>query len=206
MPTQRGAPFRAALICLLGNTKHYITLPPYPSSPRGRFNPLQWAADPKRQDGVFDSYPSLPLVTLDGPASALIIGSLGTAGRSEDSVQHLDKPEHGNQLRASEVLVTTQIDIAWTLLFPRAGAIVTDVSALLSHAAIVAHELGIPAVFGCCNATRCSSPRQLILAGHSSVPLAAHAARISRFSRTFSSQLRRRDAVLILLAMDITRS
>jgi pyruvate,water dikinase len=43
-------------------------------------------------------------------------------------------------------------NIGWTPLFPRA-AIVTDVGALLSHAAIVAHELGIPAVVGCGNAT-----------------------------------------------------
>jgi phosphoenolpyruvate synthase/pyruvate phosphate dikinase len=45
-----------------------------------------------------------------------------------------------------------QTDIAWTLLFPRATAIVTDVGAPLSHAAIVARELGIPAVVGCGNA------------------------------------------------------
>jgi pyruvate,water dikinase len=45
-----------------------------------------------------------------------------------------------------------QTDIAWTLLFPRARAIVTDVGAPLSHAAIVARELGIPAVVGCGNA------------------------------------------------------
>ncbi len=46
-----------------------------------------------------------------------------------------------------------QTDIAWTLLFPRAAAIVTDVGAPLSHAAIVARELGVPAVVGCGNAT-----------------------------------------------------
>ena len=44
-------------------------------------------------------------------------------------------------------------DIAWTMLFPRAAAIVTDVGAPLSHAAIVARELGIPAVVGCGDAT-----------------------------------------------------
>jgi phosphoenolpyruvate synthase/pyruvate phosphate dikinase len=39
------------------------------------------------------------------------------------------------------------------LLFPRAAAVITDVGASLSHAAIVARELGIPAVVGCGNAT-----------------------------------------------------
>lgn len=40
-----------------------------------------------------------------------------------------------------------------TPLFPRAAAVVTDIGAPLSHAAIVARELGIPAVVGCGNAT-----------------------------------------------------
>ncbi len=40
-------------------------------------------------------------------------------------------------------------------LFPRADAMVTDVGAPLSPAAIVARELGIPAVVGCGNATMC---------------------------------------------------
>ncbi len=46
-----------------------------------------------------------------------------------------------------------QTDVAWTMLFPIAGAVVTDVGAPLSHAAIVARELGIPAVVGCGDAT-----------------------------------------------------
>jgi len=41
----------------------------------------------------------------------------------------------------------------WTPLFPRAAAIVTDIGAPPSHAAIVARELGILAVVGCGNAT-----------------------------------------------------
>jgi pyruvate,water dikinase len=62
-------------------------------------------------------------------------------------------PEEGDQLQAGEILVTTVTNIGWTPLFPRAAAIVTDVGAPLSHAAIVARELGIPAVVGCGNAT-----------------------------------------------------
>lgn len=66
----------------------------------------------------------------------------------------LNNPGEGAQLQPGEVLVAVQTDIAWTLLFPRAIAIVTDVGAPLSHAAIVARELGIPAVVGCGNATQ----------------------------------------------------
>jgi rifampicin phosphotransferase len=65
----------------------------------------------------------------------------------------LRTPEDAAQLRDREILVTTVTNIGWTLIFPRAAAVVTDVSAPLSHAAIVARELGIPAVVGCGNAT-----------------------------------------------------
>ena len=49
--------------------------------------------------------------------------------------------------------MTSVTNIGWTPIFPRAAAVVTDVGAPLSHAAIVARELGIPAVVGCGDAT-----------------------------------------------------
>ena len=57
------------------------------------------------------------------------------------------------QLQPGAILVTPVTNIGWTPLFPRLAAIVTDVGAPLSHAAIIARELGIPAVIGCGNAT-----------------------------------------------------
>ena len=52
-----------------------------------------------------------------------------------------------------EILVAPATNIGWTVVFPRAAAIITDIGAPLSHAAIVAREFGIPAVVGCGNAT-----------------------------------------------------
>ena len=80
-------------------------------------------------------------------------GSPGSAGKVEGFVRFIENPSDGENLQTGEILVAVQTDIAWTLLFPRAAAIVTDVGAALSHAAIVARELGIPAVVGCGNAT-----------------------------------------------------
>lgn len=42
---------------------------------------------------------------------------------------------------------------AWTPLFSRAVAVVTDVGSAASHASIIAREYGIPAVVGCGDAT-----------------------------------------------------
>jgi pyruvate,water dikinase len=65
----------------------------------------------------------------------------------------LDSYEQGHELQDGEILVTSTTNIGWTTLFPRVSAIITDVGAPLSHAAIVARELGIPAVVGCGDAT-----------------------------------------------------
>ncbi len=133
--------------------RNYKGLPPYPSLIRGRFDPFQWATDPGRRSDFFDSCASQPELTSNADLPDTLFGSPGSAGRVEGLVRRLDRPEDGHQLQAGEVLVTMQTDIAWTLLFPRAAAVVTDVGAPLSHAAIVARELGMPAVVGCGDAT-----------------------------------------------------
>jgi len=83
----------------------------------------------------------------------VILGMPGSAGRVEGRVRRLDRPDGDDELEPGEILVTKQTNIGWTLLFARAAAVVTDVGAPLSHAAIVARELGIPAVVNCGDAT-----------------------------------------------------
>jgi pyruvate,water dikinase len=125
----------------------YCALPPYPSIIVGRFDPFRWAADPNRRSDYFDARQPKP------KPSATITGFAGAAGIVEGNVRCLDKPEDGWQLQPGEILVTVTTNVGWTPLFPRLAAIVTDVGAPLSHAAIVARELGLPAVVGCGNAT-----------------------------------------------------
>lgn len=130
--------------------EQYSQLPPYPPVIRGRFDPFAWAASPHRRGDVFDA--SRAAVTAPDKTE-MIAGAPGSAGTVEGTVRIVDRPENGALLQEGEVLVAVQTDIAWTLVFPRAVAVVTDVGAPLSHAAIVARELGIPAVVGCGNAT-----------------------------------------------------
>jgi pyruvate,water dikinase len=61
--------------------------------------------------------------------------------------------KESEQFQPGEILVASSTNVGWTPLFPKAAAVVTDVGAPLSHAAIVARELGIPAVVGTGNAT-----------------------------------------------------
>lgn len=127
--------------------EHYRSLPSYPALIRGRFDPDRWAADPDRRSDFYDA--SGPHV----PVSDTVGGFPGAAGVVEAVARVVPRVEDADELRPGEVLVTTVTNIGWTPVFPRAAAVVTDVGAPLSHAAIVARELGIPAVVGCGNAT-----------------------------------------------------
>jgi rifampicin phosphotransferase len=122
-------------------------LPPYPALIRGRFDPFRWAADPRRRSDVFDASGQ------SAPAGDTVAGFPGAVGVVEGRARVIATAEQGDQLQPGEILVTTVTNVGWTPLFPRAAAVVTDIGAPLSHAAIVARELGIPAVVGCGNAT-----------------------------------------------------
>jgi rifampicin phosphotransferase len=128
--------------------QRYCTLPPYPAMIIGSFDPFIWAADPNRRSDFYDARQARGTAFPD-----TIKGFAGAAGCVEGIVRRIDRVEDGNQVQPGEILVTTITNIGWTPLFPRLSAIVTDVGAPLSHAAIVARELGIPAVVGCGNAT-----------------------------------------------------
>jgi len=126
----------------------YRDLPPYPMIVRGRFDADQWAADPNRRNDIYDATAPVPTSTSD-----TLSGFAGAAGRVEGQVRVLDGPDQSDQFQLGEILVAVTTNVGWTPIFPRAAAVVTDVGAPLSHAAIVARELGIPAVVGCGSAT-----------------------------------------------------
>jgi pyruvate,water dikinase len=75
------------------------------------------------------------------------------SGCGEGPVKVLHNPDP-RQAEDGDVLVMEFADPGWTPLFPRAAAVVMEVGGTLSHAAVVARELGIPAVFGVKDATK----------------------------------------------------
>ena len=58
-----------------------------------------------------------------------------------------------NRIEPGDVLVTDMTDPDWEPIMKKAAAIVTNRGGRTCHAAIIARELGIPAVVGCGNAT-----------------------------------------------------
>ncbi|MDX3774225.1 phosphoenolpyruvate synthase [Chromatiaceae bacterium AAb-1] len=85
-----------------------------------------------------------PVIT-EGRAIGQKIGS-GTA-RVLKSIEQMD------QIQPGDVLVTDMTDPDWEPIMKRASAIVTNRGGRTCHAAIIARELGIPAVVGCGDAT-----------------------------------------------------
>lgn len=104
----------------------------------------------QRQANVLRTY------RLDKPADAepLVQGrAVGDMVGSGTACVILDVSDI-SQFRPGEVLVTAKTDPDWEPIMKQAAAIVTDQGGRTCHAAIIARELGIPAIVGCGNATR----------------------------------------------------
>ena len=99
---------------------------------------------------------------LKGKSAVLVEGraigqKIGTGPvRLVHSISEMDKVQPG------DVLVTDMTDPNWEPVMKRASAIVTNRGGRTCHAAIIARELGIPAVVGCGNATEQLSEGTLV--------------------------------------------
>lgn len=87
--------------------------------------------------------PPKPLLT--GRAVGEMIGQ-GKV-RTIVDIRKLDEFQEG------EVLVTTRTDPDWEPIMKKASAVITNQGGRTCHAAIIARELGLPAIVGCDNAT-----------------------------------------------------
>jgi pyruvate,water dikinase len=109
----------------------------------GRLNPLLgrlWAG----MSRLFGAVPS---------DTAIVSGTPASPGRASGSVRVIRGPDQFDELQSGEILVAPLTAPAWTPLFTRAAAVVTDVGSPAAHASIIAREYGIPAVVGCGDAT-----------------------------------------------------
>ncbi|WP_040241538.1 phosphoenolpyruvate synthase [Chromohalobacter japonicus] len=85
-------------------------------------------------------------VLVDGRAIGQRIG--------QGAVKIVASPEQMDKVHDGDVLVTDMTDPDWEPIMKRASAIVTNRGGRTCHAAIIARELGIPAVVGCGDATQ----------------------------------------------------
>jgi pyruvate,water dikinase len=95
-------------------------------------------------------------------AQDMLKGVAASPGQVTAPACVLHGPEDFYKMRTGDVLVAALTTPAWTPLFARAAAVVTDIGGPLSHGSIVAREYGIPAVLGTGEATRRIESGQVI--------------------------------------------
>lgn len=86
-------------------------------------------------------------------ADDVLVGLAASEGVYEGKARRVSGPAQFDRIERGDVLVTESTSEAFNVLLPLLGAIVTDNGGLLSHAAIVAREYGIPGVVGTRDAT-----------------------------------------------------
>jgi pyruvate,water dikinase len=84
----------------------------------------------------------------------VINGLAASGGVYEGPVRRVSGPADFDRIQQGDVLVTESTTEAFNILLPLLGAVVTDSGGLLSHAAIVSREYGIPGVVGTRDATQ----------------------------------------------------
>lgn len=84
----------------------------------------------------------------------ILTGVSGCNGIARGRARVLLTPDDPGALEPGDILVAPITDPSWTPLFVAASAVVVDVGAPFSHAAIVSRELGIPCVVSATAATK----------------------------------------------------
>ena len=83
----------------------------------------------------------------------VLYGLAASKGVYEGPARRVSGPSEFGRIAKGDVLITESTTEAFNILLPLLGGIVTDNGGLLSHAAIVAREYGIPGVVGTREAT-----------------------------------------------------
>jgi pyruvate,water dikinase len=86
-------------------------------------------------------------------STVLATGRSVGAAIGQGKAQVIHNVSQINQFRPGEVLITNRTDPDWEPIMKQASAIVTNQGGKTCHAAIIAREMGIPAIVGCNDAT-----------------------------------------------------
>jgi pyruvate, water dikinase len=89
----------------------------------------------------------------DRDAGSSLTGFAGSPGVAEGRARVILEVERLRELEPGEILVAPVTSPSWTPVFGKIAAAVSDIGGIMSHAAIVSREYGLPAVVGTGNAT-----------------------------------------------------
>jgi pyruvate, water dikinase len=104
----------------------------------------------QKQGNILQSYHLVKGETTPHP---LVTGRAIGEAISQGQVKLILNVNNIEQFEPGDILVTERTDPDWEPIMKRAGAIITNAGGRTCHAAIIARELGVPAIVGCGNAT-----------------------------------------------------
>jgi rifampicin phosphotransferase len=138
------AELRAGVLALSSGTVPPASLAVDAATRRSEYADFRMSSPPEVLAG--DERAAAEPVVRRGPDGMSLRGLGVSPGRVEGSARVVRSVEELQALKAGEVIVAATTDPSWTSLLALGGALVLEVGGLLSHGAIVARELGIPAV------------------------------------------------------------
>lgn len=104
---------------------------------------------------TFRGFPEPIVIAADRAQVGDVLTGIGaSAAVHEGPVRILRRAEDEDALEPGDVLVCEATDPSWTPLFMLADAVVIDIGSVGSHGAIIARELGLPAVINTGNGSR----------------------------------------------------
>ncbi len=145
------------------------------SQVRGTYTPMdiEWAKDGQTGDlYIVQARPEtvqsqkqgniLKTYHLQDHSEVMAIGRSVGASIGQGKARVILSADKIDQFKEGEVLVTNRTDPDWEPIMKKASAIVTNQGGRTCHAAIIAREMGIPAIVGCGDATDKIKTRQKI--------------------------------------------
>lgn len=82
-----------------------------------------------------------------------LVGQVGNKGKCTGNAKVIMNNREFHKMETGDILVTTMTTPDFVILMQKSGAIITDEAGLLSHAAIISREFGIPCIVGTKKAT-----------------------------------------------------
>ncbi|MBX3186425.1 MAG: phosphoenolpyruvate synthase [Labilithrix sp.] len=123
-------------------------------APLVRARRAEYMRDQARPDPPATFIGAPPSVQLPPAGGDVLRGMGASSGVVEGRARVLLSAGEMSELEPGEILVVHTTDVGWTPLFCIAAGVVTELGGPLSHAAVVARELGVPSVVNVAGVTR----------------------------------------------------
>ena len=95
--------------------------------------------------------------------SATLAGAASSPGRCEARIRVIMDVRDIGQVEKGEILVTSNTDPGWTIVFSKLGGLITETGGILCHGAVISREYQIPAVTAVKSATTILHTGDLVL-------------------------------------------